>query len=1358
MKNKFNTATFLRHLALTLLVAMLAAAFQTARAQDSYPEYITEVIVVGGSKTETNTAKETYEEKGYTFCNQDLNDGSGGAYIYLGYKKASRANTNGGYITDFKLMTYGSKQTNLSDVTVNGTTYTLCPVGGGTDFCNAHGDVNYGAGGAYIYLYYTKENFSDKRAVSGIKFISTGEKDPNNTNYVFYGNQNNSADFNQGADGPHIYMQLTTATKSNRPSNDPVMASGLTFNGDPQALLTINNSNTGTMMYRVGESGDFSSSIPTATNAGNYTVYYYAASNEFGNQSDEHYQTVSIAKSPNSNATVSIAATIVGKENVNPTVVNNLSTGTITYQYSKSSSNGFSTDKPNAPGTWYVKATIADDDNCNAYTTATKSFTFIDWEGSGTSSSPYLIKSTTDLDLLAQRVNANNNYQGTHFRVENDINFNPSSSTNNNFTVIGNYSNRFKGHFDGNGKTISGIRINSTNKYQGLFGYLGTNALVEKIKLANTIITGSDYIGGIAGENYGTIQNCTVESSVTINATYDIGGIVGYNGSIVSGCTSSVTLIGSSDMNGGITGYNTQNAQLEDNFVINAKIPAGTQYYGAIAGYSYENHLKNNFYRNCKVGDTEKATNVGIVSNNGRKDFTNNNGAVSIHTLTLCNDITTSTNPSITYDGTKYYAQGTVLTLSYTSGKHFLANNVKIDGTTYTMPKEDVTFTQYYFVNFNGGTLPSGTANPTIYTSGTLTLPTPTRDYYTFDGWYQGNTKKTSISGITDDITLTAKWTLTEYKITYNPNDGTLPDGTANPTTYTIASDEITLPTPTHNYYNFGGWYDNEDFDGDPITSIDPAATHADIELYAKWDLITEIYTTDDLIAFSNTVNAGNHYIGKTVTLKNNIDFNPTDETTDNFTAIGTGEHPFYGTFDGQGHTISGIRINTESSYQGLFGMNDGVIKNLTIDNAVITSSKDYVGGIAGWNKGTISNCEVTNDVKITSIYVCGGVVGENEGTISNCVVTNNVELTSNSMYCGGVAGFSNSNSSLRNNLVVGVTIIENDDYHGAIVGDTYGTLQNNFYYNTTVNGATTGVGCKGADIEDQNGAVPPDFIIDGDSETPVAITESNAGANVLYLRKLKKGVTSTIILPFDFDASSMDGIFYQLTSVNTDDWTAGANKVTGTLSANTPYLFLPNADIEKTVFTEVTLTPTTGSNSVTIDDNWTFHGVYEKILWETTPKNHYGFSGINKGDIAAGDFVKIGQYVFIKPTRAYLTYDDGISKSSIVLPDRIHVVFSDEEIASVIDPIDTPTDDPTEDITTPVSELPAQASNVKVWSYEKTIYIQAAPMTDYRIIDATGRVLRSSTTQTDRDEIRLGNLSGIVIVIINNKTYKINY
>ena len=1526
MKNKFNTATFLRQLALTLLVAMLAAAFQTARAQDSYPEYITEVIVVGGSKDETNTAKKTYEEKGYTFCEKDLNAGCGSSsdYIYLGYKTESRANTNGGYITDFVVIKGSNPPATIS---YNGRTYSLCPYDGGDHFKEIKGNLNSNVSSGWdFYLYYTKDNY-DKRAVNSITFnnIKSGAVDLTE-------NGSGGIDLNAGCgeDTDYIYMHITTTPKSNRPSNDPVMASGLTYNGDPQALLTIDNTNTGTMMYSVNDGG-FSSTIPTATDAGNYTVKYYAASNNYGDQSETKSQTVSIAKAnnnkvtttaalnltyngsaqnlinaysatfgtiqysldgtnysatvlqgkdaktytiyykvaetsnyngvsgtatatikkaANNNATVSIANSIDGRANVNPTVNNNLSTGTITYQYSKSSNSGFSTAKPNAPGTWYVKATIAADGNCDAYTTATQNFTLIDWEGDGTSSSPYLIKTTTDLDRLAQRVNAGNQYTNYHFRVENNITYGNTKA--NNFTAIGTDEHPFNGTFDGgnnNGYTISGIRINASSNYQGLFGYVESGAKIQNVTLEDAEITCSgDAVGGIAGRNHGSISNCTSSATVSSsgNEWWYYGGIVGKNYGSISNCTSSATVSASGKEcfgYGGIVGYNY--GTLTNNLAIDAVISTSSDTYGAIAGHNTQT-LQNNFYYNTTVNGV--TTNVGCDG----ADIEDNKGAVSLHTITLGEDIsitspasptktydgidyyaqgtgitlaysstvpegallyytindgepttsnkftmpaqnttvaaaveqyytitlgegisiTSPASPALTSNGIDYYAQGTVLTLSYASGKHFLANGNLISGTSYTMPKEDVTFTPCYFVNYtlDGGTLPSGIDNPTIYTSGTLTLPTPTRDYYTFDGWYQGNTKITSISGITADITLTAKWTLTEYKITYNLNDGTLPDGTANPTTYTVESSTITLPTPTRNYYDFDGWYDSDNFEeGNVITTIDPADTHADVELYAKWTpmTITEIHTTDDLIAFSNTVNAGNNYSGIIVTLNDHIDFNPTDETTNNFTAIGTEDHPFYGTFDGQGHTISGIRINTESTRQGLFGMNEGVIKNLTIDNAVIVSKWERVGSIAGVNEGTISNCVVTNNVKLTSDQLCGGVVGENTyyGTISNCVVTNNVELTAKSAYsyCGGVVGFNNTRASLSNNLVIGATIIANDSYqyYGAIAGNNRGTLQNNFYYNTTVNDVTTKVGCKGADIEDQNGAVPPDFIIDGDSETPVAITESNAGANVLYLRKLKKGVTSTITLPFDFNASSMDGIFYQLTSVNTDDWTAGANIVTGTLSANTPYLFLPNADIEQVMFPEVTLTPTTGSNSVKIDDHWTFHGVYEKILWETAPDNHYGFSAINKGDnIAAGDFVKIGQYVRIKPTRAYLTYNDGISKSAIVLPDRIQVVFSDEEIASVIDPIDTPTDDTQtdDDITTPVSEQPAQASNVKVWSYEKTIYIQAAPMTDYCIIDATGRVLRSATTQTDRDEIRLGHHDGIVIVIINHKTYKINY
>ncbi|MBQ4406893.1 MAG: InlB B-repeat-containing protein [Bacteroidales bacterium] len=1469
MKNKFNTATFLRQLALTLLVAMLAAAFQPARAQDSYPEYITEVIVVGGSGNETNTAKKTYEEKGYTFCNQDLNDGSGGAYIYLGYKKASRANTNGGYITDFKLMTYGSKQTNLSDVTVSGTTYTLCPVGGGTNFCNAHGDVNYSTGGEYIYLYYTKENFSDKRAVSGIKFISTDDKDANNTNYVFYGNQNNSADFNQGAEGPHIYMQLTTATKSNRPSNDPVMASGLTFNGSAQTLLSINNTNTGTMMYSVND-GSFSSTIPTATDAGTYTVKYYAASNNYGDQSETKSQTVSIAKAnnnkvtttaahnltyngsaqnlinaysatfgtiqysldgtnysatvpqgkdaktytiyykvegtsnyngvsgtatatikkaANNNATVSIANSIDGTGNVNPTVDNNLSTGTITYQYSKSSNGGFSTNKPNTSGTWYVKATIATDDNYDAYTTDTKSFT-INWEGDGTSSSKYLIKSTADLDLLAQRVNAGNNYKGKYFSVENDIKY---TGTSENYTPIGNGQTYFYGNFYGNGKVISGIRIKSYAG--GLFGVIGENGHSENVIVSDlkNEYTGNNSCGGIAGSNHGYINYCTA-INVSFSCQYSAAicvfnntGKYGLDGNYYINCTANGKTTNIGTYAGDVANAKSLHTlSLGTNITtstIDTKTYNNTKYYaqGTEITLNYSGTIPEGALLYYTINDGEPTT-----SNKFTMPAQNTTVAAAVeqyYTITLGEgiSITSPASPALTSNGIDYYAQGTVLTLSYASGKHFLANGNLISGTSYTMPKEDVTFTPCYFVNYtlDGGTLPSGIDNPTIYTSGTLTLPTPTRDYYTFDGWYQGNTKITSISGITADITLTAKWTLTEYKITYNLNDGTLPDGTANPTTYTVESSTITLPTPTRNYYDFDGWYDSDNFEeGNVITTIDPADTHADVELYAKWTpmTITEIHTTDDLIAFSNTVNAGNNYSGIIVTLNDHIDFNPTDETTNNFTAIGTEDHPFSGTFDGQGHTISGIRINTESTRQGLFGMNEGVIKNLTIDNAVIVSKWQRVGGIAGVNKGTISNCVVTNDVKLTADKGCGGVAGTNTGygTISNCVVTNNVVLTTKNEYgwlnCGGIAGFNDTRASLSNNLVIGATIIANDEYYyyGAIVGTNGGTLQNNFYYNTTVNGASTEVGCNGADIEDQNGAVHLDLLIDGESTESVSVAPGTY-QKVLYRRNITAGIPTTIMLPFNFDASAFGGgKFYTFTGINAETWEATMTETTSTLSANAPYIYIADKNMTSVVFAGVTIEKTEAGKVEKTD--WTFQGTYEKKVWNTNgeieTKNVYGFAakaGKNQDgeSYAAGEFVRARYNISIKPTRAYLQYtgnDVNLSKSAIVLPDRIKVVFIDKETASVIDdPTVNPSENEDGDITTPTSEIQPTA-NVKVWSYDKTIFIQARPGTDYRIIDANGRTLRTATTQTDRDEIRLGSRSGIAIVIINGKTFKVIY
>ena len=574
---------------------------------------------------------------------------------------------------------------------------------------------------------------------------------------------------------------------------------------------------------------------------------------------------------------------------------------------------------------------------------------------------------------------------------------------------------------------------------------------------------------------------------------------------------------------------------------------------------------------------------------------------------------------------------------------------------------------------------------------------------------------------------------------------------------------------------------------------------------------IIEISTASELIDFAAAVNGGISYSGKTVVLTRDIDFAPTAGITENFTAIGTSSNNFLGTFDGGGHSISGIRINQPAkTYQGLFGFigEGAVVKDVVLDDAQIIGSSN-TGGIVGDNKGTISGCTVTDNVTISATTDnknhYGGIAGNNSGSITNCkssaVMTFRI---SNCGSVGGIVGYNgdDTNSGIISNCTSNATITYNGDlcsYFGGIVGSNYngeisnctshatvtvtatsslsssfggivgsnrpsgivtqcisyatvtgtgsnygsiagynfnGTLSNNYYYNSTVNGNTTGVGCNSKDNDGARYA----YIIDGDRETTVSTEASATAVPVVYLRKLKSGVTSTIMLPFNFDASSFSGTFYQLSSVNMSDWTAGAESVPGPLSANTPYLFTPSADIDKVVFSGVSLVSTSGDHSVEIGSNWSFVGVYEKILWTSAPSGEYGFSAINKGDnISAGDFVKIGANVRIKPTRAYLHYNDGTSKSSVVLPERITVVFSDH-------------------IATPISELPAQIANTKVWSYDKTIYIESAPETNYRIIDAAGRVLRTATTHANREQISLGNYGGIVIVIINNETFKITY
>ncbi len=266
--------------------------------------------------------------------------------------------------------------------------------------------------------------------------------------------------------------------------------------------------------------------------------------------------------------------------------------------------------------------------------------------GAGTEEEPYLIYNVDQLNLLASIVSSGKStYQGKYVKLMNDIAFshttdwNDAGSTENNFNPIGGNYRPFCGDFDGDGHTISGIRIykgtsGDESSYQGLFGSVGDGANIHDIILADASITGKSYVGGIAGcNNGGTITRCHATASVAICAKvygcFFHGGIVGLNKGTVSNCTSAVTLTYSQKNNtydfGGICGDNGDTGTLSDNLAIGVVVPAVNGEYGAICGYkSYDTTMLRNYYTACTVAGRENATGVGC--NNA--DRTSDDGAV----------------------------------------------------------------------------------------------------------------------------------------------------------------------------------------------------------------------------------------------------------------------------------------------------------------------------------------------------------------------------------------------------------------------------------------------------------------------------------------------------------------------------------------------------------------------------------------------------------------------------------------------------------------------------------------------------------------------------------------------------------
>ena len=224
------------------------------------------------------------------------------------------------------------------------------------------------------------------------------------------------------------------------------------------------------------------------------------------------------------------------------------------------------------------------------------------------------------------------------------------------------------------------------------------------------------------------------------------------------------------------------------------------------------------------------------------------------------------------------------------------------------------------------------------------------------------------------------------------------------------------------------------------------------------------VYNANGLMNVAELVNGGKTDIN--ITLDKNIDL-----TGKGWTPIGTDyDNSYTGTFDGGGHTITGLTFTTNDEYAGLFGYLGnfgaaGTVKNVVMEGIQITCnhSLGYAGGVAGFSRGIIENCSVSGSVSGT--VSVGGVVGaQRDRSITGCSSSATVKGT---LDVGGVAGQTRFGATLTACYATGNVIIEIDRTQnisgGGLVGFNDGISLLSCY--ATGNVTSTGSGTGNAHI-----------------------------------------------------------------------------------------------------------------------------------------------------------------------------------------------------------------------------------------------------------------------------------------------------
>lgn len=632
----------------------------------------------------------------------------------------------------------------------------------------------------------------------------------------------------------------------------------------------------------------------------------------------------------------------------------------------------------------------------------------IGWYESHKTEKSYAFQNSDELVGLALLVNGmlgvNENFKDWTLSLESDIDL-----AGVNWIPIG-QRNNFAGTFNGNNHAITGLSVVVATGYAGLFGNL--TGTVQNLQVEGSVTASGKVraVGGIVGYSAGgTVQNCLSKVNILApQVNCPVGGVVGESSnkpndntasSTVNLCWNEGTVTGGSDSTGGIVGKNSKGA------VTNCAN------FGEVKGSSTASGIVGS-------GAVANSYNLGDVTGaEGRAYGISSRAATNSYYLCKLNGAVEQ----------KYIKDSSSEAQNITATTEDNKTVYKVDGTELVelLNKNRSTYTEW----INKQDAPN---NPVHITR--------------WDGSFE--------PGVEGVITLV-----------YDPNGG---EGAAVTEQQRVEGDtgSFTIKSDTelgfkHENGTFLGWSTNphaktEDnsYDAGKTVSVEK---NKSLTLYAVWSPIWagsgteaapyEIPDVGKLTALQTQVNEnGFSYTGKWFRLTNNIDLN-----NELWTPIGVDSlHFFGGSLDGGGKTISGLKVETDRQWAGLFGSVRGTygvpmtMRDLTLKNGSVkftSNGTSCSGGLVAIVEGETAlelRNVVAENLTVSGGDDSGGLLGRGRVAMTNC---HNRGGSVTGEYAGGLAG--KGHTTLLNHVFTGCT------NSAKVVGErTAGGMTGNETYN----------------------------------------------------------------------------------------------------------------------------------------------------------------------------------------------------------------------------------------------------------------------------------------------------------------------